>query len=61
MNLVISVSPVTAPDGSFLPAAAAKPGTGVMRLRLLGVGWGQGATEQVEGRKQITVETGSCG
>lgn len=42
MNLIISEPPVTAPDGSFLPAAAAKPGTGVVRLRLLGVGWGQG-------------------
>lgn len=33
MNLIISLPPVAAPDGSFLLATAAETGTGVMRLQ----------------------------
>lgn len=35
MNLIISLLLVTAPDGSFFPATAAEPGTGVRRLMAL--------------------------
>ena len=43
MDLIISLLPVTAPDSFFLPAAAAEPGTGVMRLTAPqgGAGWGR--------------------
>lgn len=42
MNLIISVRPVTAPDGSLLLASAAEPGTGVMRLQAPWGGVGAG-------------------
>lgn len=42
MNLIISLLPVTAPDGFFLPAAAAEPGTGVMSLTAPQGGAGRG-------------------
>lgn len=48
MNLIISLLPVTAPDGFFLPAAAAEPGTGVMSLTAPQGGAGRGGGGQIE-------------
>ena len=53
---LISLLPVTAPDSFFLPAAAAEPGTGVMRLTAPqgGAGWGRHIEPSAQAQSRLS-------